>query len=78
MEGKTGYEKFFKRRAKIADEDRQYAELSITHDGEYATAVCLACVEDVENRKQKPPFIDYGSGDPLHEPEWGDEGFFDG
>ena len=79
VEGRTGdEEKFFKRRAKIADEDRQCAELSITHDGEYAMAVCMACVEGGDSKQQKPPIVDDGSGDPLHEPEWGDEGFFDG
>lgn len=69
-------QKFFKRRARIADEDRQVAELTISHDGEYAIAVCIALDEEVDNAQGKPVIMDDGSGDPLHEPEWADEGWF--
>ena len=62
-----------RRRLLIQEEDRQLADLSISHDGEYAIAVCLAldevCGEDPE------PIIDDGTGEPIHEPEWGDVGF---
>jgi len=68
--------KFFKRRARIADEDRQLADLSISHDGEYAIAVCIALDEEVDKAQGRPVIIDDGSGDPLHEPEWADEGWF--
>lgn len=67
--------KFFKRQTKIEDEDRQCAELSITHDGEYAIAVCMACTEQFDSKDQKPALVDDGSGNPLHDPQWGDEGF---
>ena len=69
-------QKFFKRRARIADEDRQLADVSISHDGAYAIAVCIALDEGVDNAQGKPMIIDDGSGDPLHEPEWADEGWF--
>ncbi len=68
--------KFFTRRARIADEDRQLADLSISHDGGYAIAVCMALDEEVDNAQEKLVIIDDGSGDPLHEPEWADEGWF--
>lgn len=71
-----GAQKFFKRRARIANEDRQLAQLSISHDGGYATAVCIALDEEVDIAHRKPMIIDDGSGDPLHEPEWADEGWF--
>ncbi|KAL8822539.1 MAG: hypothetical protein Q9191_006723 [Dirinaria sp. TL-2023a] len=70
-----GAQRFFKRRTKIADEDRQCAELSITHDGEYAIAVCMTCTEQFNDEEEKPALVDDGSGDPLHDPQWGDEGF---
>ena len=68
-------EKFFRRRAKIAPEDRQYADLSISHDGEYATAVCMALDEGAAVSESQAEIIDDGTGPPLHEPEWGDNGF---
>jgi len=68
--------KFFTRRARIADEDRQLADLSVSHDGGYAIAVCIALDEEVDMAQGKPMIIDDGSGDPLHEPEWADEGWF--
>lgn len=68
---------FFRRRAKVAMEDRQVAELSISHDGEYAMAVCIASDDSTLDPEEKPFIIDDGSGDPIHEPEWADEGWFD-
>lgn len=68
--------KFFTRRVRIADEDRQLTDLSISHDGGYAIAVCMALDEEVDNAQEKSVIIDDGSGDPLHEPEWADEGWF--
>ena len=67
--------KFFTRRARIEEQDRQLAEVSISHDGEYAMAVCIALDEEVSKAQQKPLIIDKGSGDPLHEPEWADKGW---
>lgn len=69
-------ERFFIRRAKIADEDRQLADVSISHDGKYAMAVCIALDEAFHPDQEKPAIIDDGTGEPLHEPEWADEGWF--
>ena len=68
--------RLFKRRARTADEDRQLADVSISHDGKYAMAVCIALDEKTDNVQLKPPIIDDGTTNPLHEPEWGDEGWF--
>jgi len=61
------------RRLLIEEEDRQLADLSISHDGEYAIAVCMAL--DEAPGRYPEPFIDDGTGEPIHEPEWGDHGF---
>lgn len=69
----------FIRQARIKEEDRQVAELSISHDGEYAVAVCMALDEPREETEGKSePIIDDGTGEPIHEPVWGDKGFLDG
>ena len=68
---------FFRRRTKIKEEDRQAAEISISHDGEYAIAVCMALNEEASEARGEPAIIDDGTGPPLHEPEWADEGFLD-
>lgn len=66
----------YKRRALVKEGDRQIAEGNISHDSEYAVAVCMAFdpkfKSDDENIK---PVSDDGSGEPLHEPAWGDVGF---
>lgn len=69
--------KFFKRRVKVSSQDRQLADLSVSHDGEYAVAVCLALNEMVDDAHQKQVIVDDGTGDPIHEPEWADDGWFD-
>ncbi|KAL8732051.1 MAG: hypothetical protein Q9166_003003 [cf. Caloplaca sp. 2 TL-2023] len=69
--------RFLIRRAKIEDELRQVAEISISHDEDYAVAVCMAVAGYTENNNVEY-IIDNGSGAPLHEPEWGDRGFLHG
>ena len=61
------------RRLLVKEEDRQLADLSISHDGDYAVAVCMAV--DEEHEVDTMVLIDNGEGDPIHEPEWGDRGF---
>ena len=55
-------------------EDRQIAEVSISHDGDYAVATCLA-VDEPAKQTYNWPLIDDGSGDPIHEPAWADDGW---
>ena len=60
----------------IRDEERQEADLSISHDGDYAFAVCLALNEDVDAvGHEYSPIVDDGNGEPIHEPQYGDSGF---
>ena len=66
----------FYRRSKIEEFERQTAEISISHDGDYAVAVCMA----IDSPKPSPTdthIFDDGSGSPIHEPQWGDEGWLD-
>ena len=66
----------YHRGSRVRDSDRQVAEINISHDGDYAIAVCMAFDPSESTFKQKT-IIDKGEGLPLHEPEWGDEGWFD-
>ena len=70
--------RFFLRKARIENEDRQVAEVSISHDSDYAVAVCLALDEKSHSKDSFQCIIDDGSGEPFHEPEWGDSGFLEG
>ena len=67
---------FYRRRSKIRESKRQMAEVSISHDGAYAVAVCMAPREQVSETGGRT-IIDDGEGPPMHEPSWGDEGWFD-
>ncbi|KAL8677689.1 MAG: hypothetical protein Q9186_005902 [Xanthomendoza sp. 1 TL-2023] len=69
--------RYFMRRAKIKDEERQVAEISISHDNDYAVAVCMALDERTEIKESIKYMVDDGSGEPLHEPEWGDIGWLE-
>lgn len=67
-----------KRRALVKEEDRQIAEGNISHDSGYAVAVCMAFDEKLKSSDENiGPLVDDGSGKPLHEPAWGDEGFLE-
>lgn len=52
--------------------DRQIARLSISHDGEYATATVLAA-DDAAYVEREEVLVDGGKGKPLHVPSLGDE-----
>lgn len=69
--------KFIVRRARIKDEEQQIAEISISHDGDYSVAVCMALDEPLKRKNAVEYLVDDGLGEPLHEPEWGDEGWLD-
>ena len=65
----------FTRRARIEPSDRQTVEVSISHDGDIASAVCMAFdppdVQQVQTKNRR----DDGIGAPMHEPQWGDKGW---
>ena len=63
-----------RRLAQTIMSERKIARLSISHDGDYATAVVQAW--DVPGELfTKSKITDNGDGDPIHEPYIGDEGF---
>ncbi|KAL8759295.1 MAG: hypothetical protein Q9184_003658 [Pyrenodesmia sp. 2 TL-2023] len=70
-------DKFIVRRARIKEEEQQIAEISISHDGDYSAAVCMALDEPLEGKDAVEYIVDDGVGEPLHEPEWGDKGWLD-
>lgn len=67
---------YYHRGSRVRDSDRQVAEINLSHDGDYAIAVCMAFDPSESTYKQKT-ILDRGEGPPLHEPQWGDEGWFD-
>ena len=66
----------FHRRAKVRSSDRQVAKINISHDGDYAVAVCMA-FDPPGVKPEEKRVIDDGRGPLKHEPQWGDEGWFD-
>lgn len=70
-----GSSQYLERRAKVEESQRQIAQVSISHDGDTAVAVCLASNE-LEPEPEQKSIIDDGRHDPIHEPQWGDEGWF--
>ena len=64
------------RRSRVKESDRQVAEINISHDGDYAVAMCMAFDPPGSTVREKK-IVDKGQGLPLHEPQWGDEGWFD-
>ena len=69
--------KYLQRRSKVSEDERQIAELSITHEGDTAFAVCLAVnqAEPLLGGTFRRSTVDDGTSDPMHEPIWGDEGW---
>ena len=67
-----------RRNRKVHEDERQVAQISIAHDGDYAVATCMAAAELLKDVKGPDTIIDDGSGEPLHEPEWTDTGFPEG
>ena len=68
-------QRFLTRRRRVKAEERQMAEVSISHDGDYAVAVCMAFDEPPKRPEEQAVVFDDGSGSPIHEPEWADEGW---
>ena len=66
----------FHRHAKVRSSDRQVAKINISHDGDYAVAVCMA-FDPPGTKSEEKRIVDDGRGPPKHEPQWGDEGWFD-
>ena len=64
------------RRSRVKESDRQVAEINISHDGDYAVAMCMA-FDPPGVRVHEKTIVDKGEGLPLHEPQWGDEGWLD-
>ena len=64
------------RRSRVKESDRQVAEVNISHDGDYAIAVCMA-FDPRKPTVQEKTIVDNGEGLSLHEPQWGDEGWLD-
>ena len=69
-------QRHFDRRTRVNESDRQVAEINISHDGDYAVAVCMAFDPPGTQIKEKI-LSDNGKGLPKHEPQWGDKGWFD-
>lgn len=70
---------YLTRRSLVKDEERKIAELSITHEDTVAVAVCMSWRDPSEAQmigELKIPIIDDGTGEPIHEPAWGDRGFY--
>ncbi|KAL8940562.1 MAG: hypothetical protein Q9216_002750 [Gyalolechia sp. 2 TL-2023] len=70
--------KLWVRGLRAQDEEQQIAEINISHDHDYAVAVCMALDEKTTPRGSVDYIVDDGSGEPIHEPEWGDEGWLGG
>lgn len=65
------------RQSRVEESDRQVAEINISHDGDYAVAMCMAFDPLGSTVQEKTKIIvDKGAGLPLHEPQWGDEGWY--
>ena len=62
-----------RRRGRVPMQDRREAEASLSHDGDYAVAVCQVFNEAPAG--ESDGIVDDGTGPPLHEPEYGDWGF---
>ena len=73
---KSGGKQFYKRRAKIDESQRQVAQISITHDGDMAVAVCMAS-DEPSPAKEPKSIVDDGTSPPMHEPQWADDDFLD-
>ena len=62
------------RGSRVKDSDKQVAEINISHDGDYAVAMCMA-FDPPGSEVFEDIIVDKGEGLPLHEPQWGDEGW---
>lgn len=66
----------FRRRAMVNASDRQSAEISISHDGDMASAVSMVYDPPVPQPEEED-IVDDGIGAPIHEPQAGDKGWLD-
>ena len=66
---------YYVRRSRVDPSDRSMVQVSISHDGDYASAVCIATEEEQADASIRA-VVDSGEGLPLHEPEWDDQGFY--
>ena len=75
----TSNGRVIKRRTLVQEEDKQIAEVNLSHDGGFAIAVCMALnnVDDDFGMRVTESIVDDGSGNPVHEPTWGDRGFLE-
>ena len=69
----TGEGRMYQRRGKVLPQERQQADASLSHDGDYVVAICQAL--DEAPAASLGSISDDGRGAPLHEPEYGDWGF---
>ena len=65
----------YRRRRLVKMQDRSQADASLSHDGDYAIAVCQVLDEVADTDAEC--IVDSGEGPALHEPEHGDKGFLD-
>ena len=63
------------RHKSVRMEDRQLADLSISHDGDFAVAVVQALDEPLPNHSKPELVVDDGQGRPMHAQQVGDEGY---
>lgn len=75
-EAKEAHAGTFIRRRKIKITERQAAEINISHDGDYAVAVCMA-LDAPGSYPEGRRIVDDGTGEAIHEPQWGDDGWLD-
>ena len=71
-------QKFFLRRLTRNDDEREVAHISLSHDGNLISAVCIASSNNPSRSKHAnidDGIIDDGHGEPIHEPTWGDVGW---
>lgn len=66
---------YYERRSRIKHPDRLVAQVSITHDGAYASAVCIIPNEPFWDSARTFVFDD-GEGPSIHEPDWDDKDCF--
>ena len=70
-------QQFYYRNLLVKEEERQVVEISISHEADYATAVCLIPNTSEEGQEKLEPVIDDGTGPPIHEPEYLDTGYYE-
>ena len=62
---------YFTRRARVKSSAREVAQVSISHDGDYASAVAIVA-DLAPPQLLKQEIVDEGDGPAIHEPSWSD------